>query len=58
MKHRLHDMFGNKVQYNVVGEPVSLPDARALAEYDPYQFQWWAMGRARYRLPLQAAGLY
>jgi len=44
MKHRLHDMFGDKVQYKVVGEPVSLPDARALAEYDPYQFQWWALG--------------
>jgi len=44
MKHRLHDMFGDKVQYNVVGEPVSLPDAKALAENDPYQFQWWALG--------------
>lgn len=44
MKHRLHDMFGDKVQYKVVGEPVSLPDAKALAENDPYQFQWWALG--------------
>jgi len=44
MKHRLHDMFGDNVQYKVVGEPVSLPDARALAEYDPYQFQWWTLG--------------
>jgi site-specific DNA-methyltransferase (adenine-specific) len=44
MKHRLHDMFGDNVQYKVVGEPVSLPDAKALAEYDPYQFQWWALG--------------
>jgi SAM-dependent methyltransferase len=44
IKHRLHDMFGNRVQYKVVGEPVSLPDAKALAEYDPYQFQWWALG--------------
>jgi len=44
MKHRLHDMFGSQVQYNVVGEPVSLPDAKALAENDPYQFQWWALG--------------
>ena len=43
MKHRLHDMFGDKVQYKVVGETVSLPDTRALAEYDPYQFQWWAL---------------
>ena len=44
IKHRLHDMFGDKVQYKVVGEPVSLPDAKALAENDPYQFQWWALG--------------
>ena len=44
MKHRLHDMFGNQVQYDVVGEPVSLPDAKVLAENDPYQFQWWALG--------------
>jgi len=44
MKHRLHDMFGDNVQYKVVGEPVSLPDAKALAESEPYQFQWWALG--------------
>ncbi len=44
MKHRLHDMFGSQVQYKVKGEPVSLPDAKALAENDPYQFQWWALG--------------
>jgi len=44
MKHRLHDMFGSQVQYKVVGEPVSLPDAKALAENNPYQFQWWALG--------------
>jgi len=44
MKHRLKDTFGNKVKYKVVGEPVSLPDAKTLAETDPYQFQWWALG--------------
>lgn len=44
MKHRLKDMFGDKVKYEVVGEPVSLPDAKTLAENDPYQFQWWALG--------------
>jgi len=27
-----------------VGEPVSRPDAEALAAQDPYQFQWWALG--------------
>jgi site-specific DNA-methyltransferase (adenine-specific) len=30
--------------YEVVGEPVSVPDARKLAAEDPYQFQWWALG--------------
>ena len=33
-----------KVPYQVVGEPVSAPDAEALAKSDPYQFQWWALG--------------
>lgn len=44
MKHRLHDAFGDQVQYKVIGEPVSVPDAEDLAESDPYQFQWWALG--------------
>ncbi|MCX6338662.1 MAG: DNA methyltransferase [Candidatus Aureabacteria bacterium] len=33
-----------KPYFSVVGEPVSVPDAAALAESDPYQFQWWALG--------------
>jgi DNA modification methylase len=44
MKHRLKDVFGNRAKYRIVGEPVSLPDARTLAQTDPYQFQWWALG--------------
>ncbi|MFH0910961.1 MAG: DNA methyltransferase [Planctomycetota bacterium] len=46
MKNRLRDAFGEAVRdsYDVIGEPVSLPDAAALAESDPYQFQWWALG--------------
>jgi adenine specific DNA methylase Mod len=44
MKYRLKNMFGDTVKYGVVGEPVSLPDAKTLAESDPYQFQWWALG--------------
>jgi len=43
MRHRLRDAFGDEVQYEVIGEPVSLPDAQALAESDPWQFQWWAL---------------
>jgi len=44
IKHRLQDAFGKGATYTVIGEPVSLPDAEALAESDPYQFQWWALG--------------
>ncbi len=44
MKHRLKDAFGNEVKYRAIGEPVSLPDARTLAQENRYQFQWWALG--------------
>jgi len=43
IKRRLRDAFGDESSYQVLGEPVSLPDARSLAEQDPYQFQWWAL---------------
>src|SRR5713101_7099756 len=36
--------YGGKAEYEVIGEPVSLPDAVALAAEDKYQFQWWALG--------------
>ncbi|OHB53909.1 MAG: DNA methylase [Planctomycetes bacterium GWF2_50_10] len=44
MKSRLKDMFAENADFQVVGEPVSVSDAQALAEQDPYQFQWWALG--------------
>jgi hypothetical protein len=44
IKHRLQDAFGKRVSYQVIGEPVSLPDAQTVAKQDPYQFQWWALG--------------
>ena len=46
IKSRLRDHFGDGVSqtYQVVGEPVSVPDAKELAKEDPYQFQWWALG--------------
>lgn len=44
IKKRLRDSFGDKVDYKIIGEPVSLPDAQALANRNPYQFQWWALG--------------
>lgn len=44
IRHRLHSAYGDKATYKVIGEPVSLPDAQALAAQDKYQFQWWALG--------------
>ncbi len=45
IRRRLRDAYGESVDatYKVIGEPVSLPDAEALAASDPYQFQWWAL---------------
>ena len=44
IRHRLRDTFGKAVKYEVIGEPVSVPDAEALAKQDRFQFQWWALG--------------
>lgn len=46
IRHRLHHAYGTAIQktYEVVGEPVSIPDAEVLAHEDPYQFQWWTLG--------------
>ena len=45
IKKRLADTYGETVgtTYEIVGEPVSVEDAVALAASDPYQFQWWAL---------------
>ena len=45
IKNRLHDTFGPELSpYEVIGDPKDLASAQALAEYDRYQFQWWAVG--------------
>ncbi len=44
MKNRLDSTFAGQAKHRVVGEPVTAQDAAALAEQDPYQFQWWALG--------------
>ena len=49
IRYRLGDSFGKDCRFEVIGEPTSLPDATALAEQDPYQFQWWALGLVRAR---------
>jgi len=45
MKNRLKDTFADSVKYEVIGEPVDLKGAEELAASDPYQFQWWALGK-------------
>ncbi|MBE0449144.1 MAG: restriction endonuclease, partial [Actinobacteria bacterium] len=31
-------------EYDVIGEPTDLGGAKQLAQEDPYQFHWWALG--------------
>jgi len=45
IRHRMDSAFGGKADYCVIGEPVTLDDAVTLAGQDPYQFQWWALGK-------------
>lgn len=56
IKHRLFNAYGSKVEYEVHREPVSLPDAVALAAEDKYQFQWWALGKVDARPADQKKG--
>src|SRR5208283_3657600 len=46
IKKRLSDIFGPEIRksYDVIGEPVSVPDAHKLAQEDPSHFQYWALG--------------
>ena len=44
MRHRLQDTFGPDLSpYEVIGDPKDLFSARALAEQNRYQFEWWAL---------------
>jgi site-specific DNA-methyltransferase (adenine-specific) len=44
IKARMTDMFGDNLDFKVVGEPTTVEDAETLAAADPYQFQFWALG--------------
>jgi len=48
IKGRLADAFGKRAEkaYRVIGEPVDLESAMALAEQDKHEFQYWALGLA------------
>ncbi len=42
MKWRLKSNFSD-IAFKVIGEPVDLSGAKALADQNKYQFQWWAL---------------
>jgi len=46
IRYRLQNQFGTAITstFRVIGEPVSLPDAKQLAAEDKYQFQFWSLG--------------
>lgn len=44
IRKRLTDAYGTDAHFRVVGEPVSLEDAKRLTEEDKFQFQAWALG--------------
>jgi site-specific DNA-methyltransferase (adenine-specific) len=50
-KSRLKDMFRLEAgkDYEVIGEPQDLADARQLARENRYQFQWWALSLVQAR---------
>ena len=49
LKYRLTDTFGENVKYEIIGEPRDEASAKALANQDRYQFQWWALSLIRAR---------
>lgn len=44
IRSRMWDAYKTDAQFSVVGEPVTVQDARALALQDRFQFEWWALG--------------
>jgi DNA modification methylase len=45
IKERLHKTFVTELApYEVIGEPVDVTSAAALAEVNRHQFEWWALG--------------
>ena len=49
LKYRLADAFGDDLKYEIIGEPKDEASAKALANQDQYQFQWWALSLIRAR---------
>ena len=42
--YHISSVWYNNNQYEVIGDPKDLSSARALAEQNRYQFEWWALG--------------
>ena len=49
LKYRLQGAFGDDVKYEIIGEPKDEASAKALANQDRYQFQWWALSLIKAR---------
>jgi site-specific DNA-methyltransferase (adenine-specific) len=44
IKHRMEDSFRQELSpYEIIGDPKDLESAKALAEADKFQFEWWAL---------------
>lgn len=56
IKNRLRDSFGDDARYRIIGEPTDLAGAKALAEQDKMQFQWWSLGLVEARPQEQKKG--
>jgi hypothetical protein len=43
IKRRLHDAFGEEIEFEEKGQPTDFESAKRLAELDKFQFQHWAL---------------
>ena len=44
IRHRMSDTFGSELRaYQVIGEPQDVASAKALADQNRHQFEWWAL---------------
>jgi DNA modification methylase len=55
IRTRLRDSYTD-IEFDVIGEPTTIEGATELAETDPYQFQWWALGLVGARRSEQKKG--
>lgn len=51
IQRRFEKDFDRVVDFDREGQPVSLPDAQALFDEDPYKFQWWVLWKLGVQKP-------